>query len=62
MAGLRFHNGVDDMEIADYFRSVRQMTQDQVDEIARKHDALDALPEDVYEAHQAHAEYAPASH
>lgn len=53
---------VDEMTFTEYLKSQRTLTQDEVDEITRKHDAADTFAEDVYEAHAHHIEYGAAEH
>lgn len=50
------------MTMAEYLKSVRTTTQEDVDRVASQHDFADIEPEVAFEAHCHHAEYAPASH
>lgn len=62
MAFLFHTEGLHDMTMAEYLKSVRTTTQEQVDSRAQQHDYADVPAGEAFEAHQHHAEYAPASH
>lgn len=61
-----FHNGVNEMELVDYLKAAR-MTPEQWEAWKAEYGVpkpqdLAFAGEDLYEAHQAHAEYCGARH
>jgi hypothetical protein len=50
------------MTMVEYLQSVRTTTQEDVDRVVSQQDLADNDPETLFEAHQHHQEYAPASH
>ncbi len=59
---LLFDNGVDDMTMAEYLRSVRTLTEAEVNEITHRKAQLDFSAADLYAAHQGHDEAEAAHH